>query len=430
MRSTARVLLGILLFLGSLPPPSIVQGGQEIDQDAPARSDPVTDSSESVNPPVDTTTPPVEHFDPDIELAPAAELPEPGRRQVGYLNGRFVILNMHGMLFHREIDNIHENLEYATWLRAGLIRVFATDAGELVEWDGERVGNRIADIAPALRAANLKLIVAIVNNHKEVPGEHPESTGWMDGYYQLLLPFYTDNWRGAYLTFLRQLIGTVRDRDAQDVVWAWELGNELHTPRDPKAVLRFINAAARETRALDPDARILAGTMGVNHLDPGVPDSPVARALYCHGPISAYTLHAYDWRSPDYWGDMPIHWDFEHIVNRPCPNGRRLPIIVEELGTSRELPGVYSADQEDRRFAQELNQLRMALSYDGVVGVGVWSAESMYVRDISRFDHRRGLTSYGSDNLGGGTCFRLPDGYPIGARCLLERVIQQLPKMT
>ena len=369
----------------------------------------------------------VETFDPDIELALPSEWPEIGPREIGYLNGRFAILNMHGVLFHRDVANIRENIEYARWLNAGAIRVFATDAGEFVTWDGTRVGNRIGDIAPMLRAADLKLIVALVNNHKEVPGERPDSTGWMDDYYQLLLPFYTENWRGAYLTFMRDLIGTVARREAADVIWAWELGNELHTPRQPKAVLPFINAAAHEVRLLDPEARILAGTMGVNHLDPGSRDSQVARALYCYGPISAYTLHTYDWRSPDEWGDMPIHWDFEHITTRPCPNGRELPIVVEELGTSRELPGVYSADEEARRFEQELNQIRMVLSYEGVVGIGVWSAESQYVRDISHFDRRRGLTSYGSDNMGGGTCYRLPEGYPVGARCLLERVIQQLP---
>jgi hypothetical protein len=192
--------------------------------------------------------------------------------------------------------------------------------------------------------------------------------------------------------------------------------------------MSFINAAALEVSRLDPDARILAGTMGANHLEPGVSDSQIARALYCYGPISAYTLHTYDWQTPDYWGDMPIHWDFQQIVNHPCPNGRRLPIVVEELGTSRILPGVYDANTEQRRFEQELNQIRMVLSYEGVVAIGAWSAESPYVKDISRFDNRRGLTSYGANNLGGGSCYRLPEGQPSGARCMLERVLQELPK--
>lgn len=361
------------------------------------------------------------------EMPPASDLPEPGRREIGYLNGRFLILNMHGAVFHEDLDDFHEDIAYARWLNAGLIRVFATDAGEFVEWDGERFGGRIAEAAPALRAAGIKLIVALVNNHKEVPGERPESYGWMDGYQQLLLPFYQEHWRGAYLSHLRKIIATVVRRGAGDVVWAWELGNELHTPLQPRAVLPFINAAAREVRQLDHGARILAGTMGVNHLDPGVKDSQVARSLYCYGPISAYTLHTYDWLTPDYWGDMPIHWDFEHIVNRPCPNGRRLPIIVEELGTSRELPGVYRADEEDRRLAQEINQIRMVLSYEGVVGIGAWSAESPRVHDVSRFDKRRGLTSYGPDNLGSGSCYRPGSDEPPGARCRLEQVLRELP---
>ena len=361
------------------------------------------------------------------EEAPFAELPEAGRREIGYLNGRFLLLNMHGLLFHADVDDIREHIAYATWLNASVIRVFATDA--LDRWDGEQVGGRIADIAPALRAANLELIVALVNNHKEVPGELADSFGWMDGHQQLLLPFYEGNWRGPYLTYVHQVIGTVVRRGAQDVVWAWELGNEVHTQRKPQAILPFINAVSAEIRQLDPEARVLAGTMGANHLEPRVRDSPVARTLYCHSPISAYTLHAYDWRSPTRWGDMPIHWDFERIVNRPCPNGRHLPVLVEELGTSRELRGVYHAEQEEVRLTQEVNQLRMVLSYGGVVGIGAWSAYSPLARDRSRFDSQRGLTSYGPTGDGTGSCYPLPAGASAGARCELERILRNLPKL-
>jgi hypothetical protein len=407
MRSAARVFMTLAVLLASIQPGSFARAAGGVPDE------------EIVG----------EEVFSGLELAPESDLPEPGLREIGYLNGRFLILNIHGGLFHKDIGNIHENIRYAEWMKAGVLRVFATDGGEFVHWDGKQVGNRIADLAPALRAAELKLIVALVNNHRPVPGERPDSFGWMDDYYQLLLPFYLENWRGAYLTHLRQLIGTVVERGAEDVIWAWELGNELHTPRQPKAVLPFINAASAEVRRLDPGARVLAGTMGTNHLDPGVRDSPVARALYCYGPISAYTVHTYDWLTPDFWGDMPIHWDFEHIVNRPCPNGRRLPILVEEMGTSRELPGVYDADQEDLRLAQEINQIQMALSYEGVVAIGAWSAESPLVRDISRFDRRRGLTSYGPDNLGSGSCYRLPWGGEGGARCQLERILQNLPSV-
>jgi hypothetical protein len=211
------------------------------------------------------------------------------------------------------------------------------------------------------------------------------------------------------------------------VVWAWELGNELHTPSEPRLVMPFINAMSQEVRRLDPNARVLAGTMGANHLEPMTPDSPLARVLYCNGPISAYTLHAYDWVSPEYPGDMPINWDFDNIVKEPCPNDRRLPILVEELGTSRELPAQYGAHQEDRRVAQELRQIKMVLRNEGVIGIGVWSAESPTVRDISRFDKRRGLTSYGPDALGSGSCYRQPNGLSFGARCRLEQILRALP---
>ena len=364
------------------------------------------------------------------DLALPADYPPAAARSIGALNNRFLILNMHGALFHDRLADLEENVRYAAWMQAGAIRVFATDAGELVEWSGERIGDRIADLAPTLRANGVKLIVALVNNHRAVPGERVDAFGWMDDYYQLLLPFYTESWRGAYLNYARGIIGTVARRGAQDVIWAWELGNELHTPREPRTVLSFINAAAAEVRRLDPNARILPGTMGVNHLDPHQETSPVARALYCHAAISAYTLHTYDWQTPDYWGDMPIHWDFEHVLNEPCPNGRKLPIIVEELGTSRVIPGVYGFDEEEKRFEEELNQIRMVLKYDGVIGIGAWSAVSPAVQDISRHDKRRGLTSYGPDNLGSGSCYGAAlDSPPPGVRCKLERVLRALPAL-
>src|SRR4051794_17357794 len=134
------------------------------------------------------------------------------------LNGSFLVVNMHGMLFHPALSDIDEDVAYARWLGGGVIRVFATDNNSPLYWDGRTVGNRIAEIAPSLRAARIRLIVALVNNHREVPGELPSSSGWMDNYWQLLLPFYTTNWRGAYLGFVRDVISTVRQRGAQDVV--------------------------------------------------------------------------------------------------------------------------------------------------------------------------------------------------------------------
>ena len=103
-------------------------------------------------------------------------------------------------------------------------------------------------------------------------------------------------------------------------LWTREQVASTLLPRKPEAMIHFINAAAVEILKLDSDARVLPGTMGANHLEPRVRNSPVARTLYCASPISAYTLHAYAWRSPTRWGDMPIHWDFER-----CPCRRPLP---------------------------------------------------------------------------------------------------------
>lgn len=344
--------------------------------------------------------------------------------RVSSLNGRFLLLNMHGALFHSDTRDMEENVAYARWMGAGVIRVFATDNNSGGSWSGREVADRIAQMAPALRAANVRLIVALTNNHRPVPGEAVESSGWMDGYYQLLLPFYTRNWREAYVPFATELIDRVKKLGALDVIFAWELGNELHTPREPVAVVPFITGAVQEIRRVDPDTPILPGTMGIHHLDPYQPESIIGRWLNCDAPVDGYTLHSYDWLGPNRPGDMPIGYDFDSVLAEPCPNGRRLPVIVEELGTSRELPGVYTAEQEEKRLEQESRQIRYVLDrYPRVIGIGAWNGESPKVVDKRFGDNRRGLTSYGPWADGSGS------GYVggSGARSRLEEMLRGLP---
>jgi len=340
------------------------------------------------------------------------------------LNGGFLVVNMHGMLFHPDTSDVAADLAYARWLGGGIIRVFATDSNGLHRWNGTQVGARIAEIAPMLRAAHLRLIVAFVNNHQAVPGEATASAGWMDNYMQLLLPFYTDTWHGAYRQFVRDLVTTVEWYQTQDVIYAWELGNELHTPAQPNALISFVTEASTQVRALDPVTPILPGTMGANHVEPGNRQSSIARWLYCDAPVDAYTLHAYDWVSRQRPGDMPIDWDLDNIVSKPCPNGRTLPVIVEELGTSRALAGVYTADDERARLEQERRQIAFVRQFPSVVGFGVWNGESPELNDRTFVDIRRGLTSYGTTGPGGGSCFDPhPDAAP-GARCQLEQMLR------
>ncbi len=379
------------------------------------------DGAEPVIPP-DSSAAPVtlEARAANVTPPPAASLP---------LNGRFLLLNMHGALFHKDPGDFAENVAYAQWMGAGVIRVFATDSNLQTPWDGQRVGEEIVRVAPILRAARVKLVVALVNNHQAVPGEAPGSVGWKDGYLQLLLPFYTGNWRGPYLQFVRGLIGTVRSAGATDVIQAWEVGNEMHTPDSPTNLVMFLDDTIREIRNVDFATPIYPGTMGANHVQPWNATSPVARWLYCEAPIAAYTLHAYDWVSRDRSGDMPIQWDLDNIVPPPCPSGRQIPVVVEELGTSRSLQGVYGPAEEEGRLQQELRQLRFVLGYPQVLGVGVWSGESPRVRDRTYYDDRRGLTSYDPRRQGGGSCY---DPRPLaapGARCRLERVLQALPAL-
>ena len=109
----------------------------------------------------------------------------------GFINGRFLILNMHGGFSHDSIDPVQENMRYAAWMNAGAIRIFATDSSQTqhVGRRGRRQPHRRSSRRRCGRY-DVKLIVALVNNHQEVPGEPKDSIGWKDGYWQHLLPFF------------------------------------------------------------------------------------------------------------------------------------------------------------------------------------------------------------------------------------------------
>ena len=89
--------------------------------------------------------------------------------------------------------------------------MFATDSNGSRNWDGKRVGTRIAEIAPMLRAAHMRLIVALVNNHRAVPGEAPEQHR-LDGQLHAAAAAVLYRPPGAARTyqFVRDLISTVQ----------------------------------------------------------------------------------------------------------------------------------------------------------------------------------------------------------------------------
>lgn len=342
------------------------------------------------------------------------------------VNGQALILNMHGLLFHEEPEDVQENLEYAAWLNAGVIRVFATDKIGHVNLTGGEVAERIVEMAPLLRQHRLKLIVVLMDHYREVPGDSAPPIAWMHGYRQLTLPFYTGTWRGAYRQFLGEIVWLVKERGARDVIWAWEIGNEIQTQEDPVQILPFIDAVSDEIRRIDPVTPILPGTMSGANLDPGVSDSTIGRDLFCEAPIHAYTLHTFDWWDEAAGGDVPIHWDLEEVTRTECENGRALPVIVEELGTSRELPGVYRADEPWKRLEVELSQIRRVLDHPSVSAIGVWSAESPHVNSI-RHDLFRGLSSHRNADGSSGSCYRPLPGSRPGTRCELELALRALP---
>ena len=104
-------------------------------------------------------------------------------------------------------------------------------------------------------------------------------------------------------------------------------------------------------------------------------------------------------------------------------------MIVEEIGTSRSLPGVYTWDQEWKRLEQEIRQIWYALSHPQVVGIGVWNGESPRVSDPAFHDDTRGLTSFGIGAGGGGSAYDpRPESAP-GFRAQLEQILRNLPAL-
>ena len=151
---------------------------------------------------------------------------------IGALNGGVVIANMHGMLFHPQLQRHQEDVNYARWLGSGVIRVFATDSQGRLDWDGTARRRphcrHRADAARGARPAD------------RGDGQQPSRRSGrardelrLDG--QLLAAaaalLHHHLARRVPSPFVTALIRTVQARGAQDVIFAWELGNELHTPR-------------------------------------------------------------------------------------------------------------------------------------------------------------------------------------------------------
>jgi hypothetical protein len=348
---------------------------------------------------------------------------ETKEKRTQFLNGKFILANHHGLLFVPYPEVFIPDINYAKFLNAGVIRVFATDVNlanfwPKDHWTGENVGKRIAEFAPLIRANGLKLVVALVNNHCPVPGENEKAFGSFDGYTQLTEDFYANFWKGAYSQFVRELITTVTKLKALDTIFAWEIGNELHTPYHPPLFVDFFKGAVKLIRSVDPKTKIAPGTMGINHLDPGKTNSKMGLEFYQYlQKIGSFvTLHDYnrildDQGNTIFNGDMPIQWDLDLIAR--C--GLRLPYVVEELGYQQSLPPYWEKDQVEKKFDYEMRAIRSLLQ-NQVWGIGPWAANL----DPKWGDGSRGPTSYPGRSIY--TNWQSDDW-----RAKVEKIYQNLP---
>jgi len=360
------------------------------------------------------------------------ESPVSAEHDYQFLNGGCLIANHHEFLFTNEL--FWEQLIYYQIMGVKVIRAFATDANKLTPYQcsGIDVGNRISQMAPALRERGIKLIVPFTNNHCPVPGDgkyagnRPQIGDPTRTYYEILEPWFEGGFRENYLPFVRDLITTVLRNKAQDVIFAWEPGNELHTPYNPEKLLNFYREATAFIKKLDPETKIASGTMGVNHIAPFTPFCQACQEIYKLENFDIITLHAYDlildWnpatRNFDKVlsnGDMPIQWDFDFIRNI----GFAKPLVIEEIGTSRILPPYWNEADELNKLIHEARVVDYTLR-NGAIGWGPWSFTTQGDR-IG--DGNRGPCSYPGTSL-----FQTNGQTTDSARTRIEEVYRNLPQ--
>jgi endo-1,4-beta-mannosidase len=336
------------------------------------------------------------------------------------LNGGCLIANHHEFLFTNEL--FRDQLIYYQIMGVKVIRAFATDANKLTcpSCSGAEVGSRIAQTAPALRETGIKLLIPLTNNHCPVPGDgkyagvQPQIGDPNRVYYEIMEPWFDGGFRENYFPFVMDLINTLKQKKALDVVFAWEPGNELHTPYHPEKLLAFYEETIAFIKDLDQETPIASGTMGVNHLAPFSPFCQTCQEIYTLEGFDFLTLHTYDlileWSDQTNNfdrvinnGDMPIQWDFE-LIRRL---GLEKPIIIEEIGTSRSLPPFWNEGDELKKLVSETRMIDFALR-NGAVGWGPWS-----------------LTTQG-ERIGDG--YRGPNSYPGTSLFQSEGILTDSPR--
>ena len=353
-------------------------------------------------------------------------------RDYKFLNGGCLIANHHEFFFTNEL--FWEQLAYYRIMGVKVIRAFATDANKLTPHlcNGVEVGNRISQMAPALREADIKLIVPFANNHCPVPGDGkyadnlPQIGDPTRTYYEITEPWFEGGFRENYLPFVRDLITTVQKNGALDVIFAWEPGNELHTPHNPEKLLNFYREATTFIKNLDPKTMIASGTMGVNHIAPWTPFSQVCREIYELENFDIITLHTYDFILD--WslatgnfdrivsnGDMPIQLDFQLLRDMNLDR----PVIMEEIGTSRTTPPYWNDQDDLNKLIYEARIVDYTLR-NGVVGWGPWSFTTQGER-IG--DGNRGPCSYPGISL-----FQTGGEPTDSSRTRIEEVYRNLPQ--
>jgi hypothetical protein len=219
------------------------------------------------------------------------------------------------------------------WRRMGVkvLRIFGANRS----LTHAQAADRVVDLADrAYGLYGLRLLVSLTdlyNNYHHPQGDDGAYQLDPNGFSILSLNWFSGGFRGAYLTFVRTVVGRLKDHPG---IMGWELGNELKsvTWGSPHALIDpFTIETAAAIRAIDPDHLL---TIGLEHYRAAGLTETQAVQLYL--PLDIVQVHRYNGETFSHDLDIARPMGKAHIVGEAgftanCGSGGRGSALQGDL---------------------------------------------------------------------------------------------------